>query len=187
MIIGLTGKFAAGKGAAAEFFQRHGFSYLSLSDILREELAARGQATSRENLIAAGQALRREAGPAVLARRAMARLAGRTGDVVVDSIRSPAEVAALRELPGFTLLGIDAPAPLRFARLRARGRLGDSASLEEFIRQEAAEDGADPNGQQLTATLALADAVLENASDLNQLTARLEQFLATRRPPAARP
>ena len=177
MIIGLTGKFAAGKGAAADFFKAHGFSYLSLSDILREELTARGLATSRENLIATGQALRREAGAAVLAQRAVARLAEHSEDIVIDSIRSPAEVAALRRLPGFFLLGIDAPAETRYARLKARGRIGDSESLEEFIRHEAAEDTADPHGQRLTATLALADTVLPNDAGLEQLTARLEQLL----------
>ncbi len=177
MIIGLTGKFAAGKGAAADFFKAHGFSYLSLSDILREELAARGQEPSRENLIATGQALRREAGPAVLARRAVARLADHAEDTVIDSIRAPAEVEALRHLPGFFLLGIDAPAELRYARLKARGRIGDSESLGEFIRHEAAEDTADPHGQRISATLALADTVIRNENTPEQLRARLEELL----------
>jgi dephospho-CoA kinase len=176
VIIGLTGKFAAGKGAAADFFKARGFAYLSLSDILREELATRGLQTSRENLIATGQALRREAGPAVLAQRAVARLADHAEDTVIDSIRAPAEVSALRHLPGFFLLGIDAPAELRYARLQARGRAGDSGTLAEFIRHEAAEDTADPHGQRLSATLALADAVIQNDGTPEQMAARLEEL-----------
>ena len=66
MFIGLTGRFAAGKGEAAEFFKARGFNYLSLSDLLREALSERGVAPSRENLIAAGKVLRAAEGPGVL-------------------------------------------------------------------------------------------------------------------------
>ena len=183
MFIGLTGRFAAGKGEAAEFFKHRGFHYLSLSDLLREELAARGLAFSRENLINTGKALRAGEGPSVLAARALKYLAldGGKTDWVIDSIRSPAEVAALRTLPAFTLLAIDAPAELRFARLRARGRVGDSATLAQFIAQEAAEDTTDPNGQQLSATFALADVIIANDGERAALHERLEEFLSARR------
>ncbi len=184
MFIGLTGRNAAGKGEAAEFFQARGFNYLSLSDLLREELAARGLPATRENLTGAGKALRASQGAGVLATRAMKKLSPeivKDKDWVIDSIRAPAEVTALRALPGFTLLAIDAPAELRFARLRARGRTGDSASLEEFIAHEAAEDTADPNGQQLSATFGLADVIIANAGERTALLARLQEFLTQMR------
>ena len=85
MIIGLTGKFAAGKGTVAEVLTARGFRYHSLSDVLREELAARGIAESREALTAVGNELRRDGGPDVLARRIQARLQD-GGDHIVDSI-----------------------------------------------------------------------------------------------------
>ena len=40
-LIGLTGTNAAGKGEAAAFLGTRGYAYLSLSDVLREELTAR--------------------------------------------------------------------------------------------------------------------------------------------------
>ena len=189
MFIGLTGRFAAGKGAAAEFFKTRGFHYLSLSDLLREELAARGLAFSRENLIITGKTLRAGEGPAVLAARALKYLSLESGknNWVIDSIRSPAEVAALRALKNFTLLAIDASAELRFARLRARGRAGDSATLEQFVAQEAAEDTTDPNGQQLSATFALADVIIANDGERAALHERLEEFLSARTPVRSQP
>ena len=48
MIIGLTGKNAAGKGEVARFLQDKGFYYHSLSDVLREELKKRGRRTDSE-------------------------------------------------------------------------------------------------------------------------------------------
>ena len=36
MIIGLTGRNAAGKGAAAEFLKSKGFAFHSLSDVIRD-------------------------------------------------------------------------------------------------------------------------------------------------------
>lgn len=175
--IGLTGRNASGKGAAADYFKALGFRYLSLSDELRGELRARGIETSRDNLTRIGKDLRAAEGPAFLALRALEKLRGAAGDWVIDSIRSPAEIAALRALPGFLLIGVDAPAELRFARLRARGRAGDSATLGEFLAHEAAEDTADPNGQQLGAALALADRVLLNDGDLAGFHARLAALL----------
>ena len=182
MFVGLTGRNASGKGEAAEFFKARGFHYLSLSDLLREELASRGVAPTRENLIATGKVLRAAEGPGTLAARALKKLQGGGTDLhwVIDSIRSPAEVTTLRALPDFTLLAIDAPAELRFARLCARGRAGDSATPAQFIAQEAAEDTNDPNGQQLSATFALADVIIANDGERAELQARLEAFLASR-------
>src|SRR5690606_36551722 len=102
MIIGLTGKFAAGKGTVADMLLERGFVYHSLSDVLREELARRGIGESRTSLMALGNELRAAEGPDALARRILDRL--RDGrDHLVDSIRTPAEVETLRQLPDFTL------------------------------------------------------------------------------------
>ena len=153
----------------AKFLAARGFAVHSLSDVVREAAAAGGLAPSRDNLIATGVRLRSAEGPGVLAARILPRLAGRA---VVDSIRGPAEVAVLRTLPVFVLIGVDAPMPLRFERSRLRGRLGDGATLEEFERQEERENASAETGQQLRRTLALADRVLLNDGTIADLHAR---------------
>jgi dephospho-CoA kinase len=150
----------------AKFLAARGFSVHSLSDVVREAAAAAGLAPSRDNLIATGVRLREEEGPGVLAARILPRL---TGCAVVDSIRGPAEVAVLRTLPVFVLLGVDAPMPLRFERSRLRGRLGDGPTLQEFARQEERENAKAETGQQLRRTLALADRVLVNDGTIEDL------------------
>jgi hypothetical protein len=59
-LIGLTGSNGSGKGEAAAFLVARGYSYRSLSDIIREKLASVGLAANRDNLIAKG----RRPGPA---------------------------------------------------------------------------------------------------------------------------
>jgi dephospho-CoA kinase len=86
-------------------------------------------------------------------------------------------VAALREQPGFILLAFDAPAALRFARVARRGRSESAATLDDFIRKEEEEKGADPAAQQLHTCMALADRVIVNDGRIEDLQRRLEEFL----------
>lgn len=173
-LIGLTGSNGSGKGEAAAWLRARGYAYLSLSDILREELGREGVPETRDSLIAKGNALRRAFGPDVLARRTLARVEGPT---VIDSIRNPAEVAVLRREPGFILLAVDAPAAVRFERVRLRGRDESAADLPAFLRKEAEERGSDPDAQQLDACLALADIRLDNSGTLEDLHHCLEEAL----------
>lgn len=180
MIVGLTGKFAAGKGTVAEVLQARGFAYHSLSDVIREELKLRGLAESREHLLETGNALRREGGPAALAHRIVARL-GDGRPHIVDSIRNPAEVEVLRGVPGFFLLGVDADQRVRFERLLARNRQGDPTTFEQFAALEEREThSTDPTTQQLLATWRLADVVITNDTTIDDLRATVLEVLAAR-------
>ena len=190
MTIGITGPNAAGKGEAAAYLVQKGYTYHSLSDVLREDLELRGVPPTRENLIAIGNELRTLGGPGVLAERILPRLHGAlpgqrphgkladlTGRDVVDSIRNPAEVEVLRRLPGFVLIGVDAPLEVRFARAVMRGRAGDGPTLEEFRAKEARENSPDPSRQQLARTFAMADHTLSNEGSLEELHRRVELLL----------
>jgi len=152
-----------------------GFSIHSLSDVVREEAAARGLPPERGHLIEVGNDLRRRFGPGALAERIVPRLGARD---VVDSIRNPAEVAVLRRLPGFVLARVTAPVATRFQRSLARARPGDPDTLEAFRRREGQENASDPSGQQLDRTAALADVVLDNDGDLETLEGAVHRLLA---------
>jgi dephospho-CoA kinase len=173
--LGLTGSNAAGKGEVAAYLVRNAFAVHSLSDLVREEALARGMTTEREHLISTGNLLREQGGPGVLAERILPRLCGRD---VIDSIRNPAEVEVLRGLPHFLLLGVWAPVEIRFTRSRARGREGDPATLDLFRAREAEENRSDPNAQQLEATFRMADRLLTNDGDLDQLHRALDGVIA---------
>jgi len=172
-LIGLTGTNGAGKGEVANFLRKKGFAYVSLSDVIREELQARGLEASRDHLIACGNELREKFGPAVLARRVATRIQGPT---VIDSIRNPAEVAFLRSLGDFILVAVDAPLEIRFERARKRGRNESATTLDEFRRKEEQEKTTSETGQQLEVCLQLADLTIINDGSLEDLWTRLEEL-----------
>jgi len=175
-VVGVTGPNAAGKGEVSSYLRSMGFTLHSLSDIVREEAAARGLPPEREHLIRIGTLLREAGGPAVLAERLVSRLGRRD---VVDSIRNPGEVEALRRVPGFILVGVTAPERLRFARSQARARPGDPESFEEFLARERQENSKNPAGQQLRATFELADHVIDNDGDLEALHRKVDALLSS--------
>jgi len=173
-LIGLTGTNGAGKGEVADYLKAKGYAYLSLSDVIRDRLREMGLEASRDNLIVQGNALRREYGPDVLARRVMEKVRGRT---VIDSIRNPHEVAYLKRQDGFVLVAVDAPPRLRFERARRRGRDESAATLEAFIAKEGEEMGDDPEVQQLHLCRELADVTLVNDGTLDDLHRAIEEAL----------
>ena len=96
VVIGLTGKNAAGKGTVADILSQNNFQYHSLSDSLRDELRMLGKEETRENLIEIGNRLRNAGGPGILADKMISKLA-LDNNHIVDSIRNPFEVNTLKE------------------------------------------------------------------------------------------
>jgi dCMP deaminase len=177
MRVGVAGLNAAGKGEVVRLLERRGFYPASLSDVIREELARDGLEPTRENMIERGSALRERFGPAVLAERVQRKLPDDRNHVI-DSIRHPAEVEALRAGGPFLLIWVEASAAIRFERANARGRGGDAKTFEEFEAVQARELGSqDPAAQQLLAVKALADETVQNDGSLPQLEARLGEVL----------
>ena len=176
MIIGLTGANASGKGEAAEYLKSKGFEYYSLSDILREEAISRGIELSRENLIKLGNELREKNRPAVLADLTVKKIKDKN-NYVIDSIRNPFEIKALRKLNKFTLIGIDAPVKMRFRRAVARNRQGDPETLEEFIEKERRENINNSTNQQLENCLKAADKVIINDSTIEEFHKKIDLII----------
>ena len=128
---------------------------------------------SREALFEGGRGLRREGGAGILAGMLLEILDG--GDAVVDSIRTPAEVEALRSRGDFVLIEVRADEESRWQRMTSRGRTGDPTETETLLSQEAAEaKSEDEAGQALDATAALADITILNDGSIEDLEEKLE-------------
>ncbi len=177
MIIGLAGTNGSGKGAVARYLREQGYTPLSLSDVLREELARRGQPVDREALMALGNELREAEGPGVLAERVIEKIdSGR--HYVVDSVRHPAEAEALRRRSDFFLVRIDAPPEVRFERIRHRSRENDPSSYEEFLDLDRRElEGGDEEHQQLARTMETTDYEITNDGTLAELHRKVDLML----------
>lgn len=182
IVFGLTGKNASGKGTVAEILKKKNFTYHSLSDSLRDELKSLKKEETRENLIDIGNKLREQGGPGVLADKLMPKLNSENNHIV-DSIRNPFEVISLRKetlLRRFFLISVDANSRLRYDRLCSRGRIGDTDSWEKFVEQEKKEENNDdPNKQQLSRTMEMADYSIDNSGTLEELEAQVNRIISS--------
>ncbi|HVO32542.1 MAG TPA: deaminase [Elusimicrobiota bacterium] len=177
MIIGLTGKNAAGKGEVAKYLQERGFSYLSLSDMLRQELKKRRMSLTRDHLTRVGNELREKFGPGVLAERILRQITDNQ-NYVVDSFRNPGEVDAFRRRPDFVLWAVTASPQIRFERIKERARENDPETLAHFLAVEEREaHNADPTKQSLNACERLADHRIPNTRTIDQLRDKLASLL----------
>ena len=180
MIIGLTGKNAAGKGELAKHLQSKGFVYFSLSDALREEATKRGLGHSRDILINLGNELRKKFGNGILAKKINEKInkeqAAGKKNFVVDSIRNPGEIQELRKNKGFLLVGVVTDEKIRFQRLLKRRRIGDAATFEEFKRQEDRENNDEASGQQLDKCLELADKHISSNGTIDEANKEFDEW-----------
>ena len=181
MIIGLTGKNAAGKGELANHLKSKGFVYFSLSDALREEATKRGLDHSRDTLINLGNELRKKSGNGILAERINEKIkkesAEGKADFAIDSIRNPGEIEELRKNKGFLLVGVITDEKIRFQRLLKRGRLGDAATFEEFKQQEERENNDEASGQQLDKCLELADKHINSNGTIEEANKEFDEWI----------
>lgn len=176
--IGLTGKNGSGKGEAAKYLQSKGFSYFSLSDILREEAKNRNIAATRDSLFALGNELRAKNGAGVLAKKVLAKL-DRSKNYIIDSVRHPEEVAVFRPFAEFTFVEVYADPRIRFNRMLNRARENDPTTFEAFCELEKREaKNATSTSQRLDETIDLADFRVSSNHDLPELCAEIDNLLA---------
>ncbi|MBI4054370.1 MAG: AAA family ATPase [Candidatus Doudnabacteria bacterium] len=182
MIIGLSGSFAAGKDTVARYLVKRGFVYHSLSDLLRQELKARGKPVTRENLVEVGNEIREKFGADELARRVLEKIT-QTGEKnsLCVSIRNPEEVEVLKKNSPFTLWFVDAPAQIRYKRAAKRSRTDDNfSSFSDFLKREAMENSANPYHQQLKRIAEMADAEIVNDKGIDALLKTVDELLTER-------
>jgi len=173
-LIGLTGTNGAGKGMVAAYLVKKGYSYFSLSDLIRDELRKKGEEINRNNLIKMGNKLREKLGVDILARLVMENIKRKA---VIDSIRNPKEVEYFRKQKNFLLLAIDAPVKIRYKRAKKRGREESASNLQEFIKKESEEMTNQEKGQQLHSCMNMADITIINDGTLEDLYQKLEALI----------
>lgn len=170
-ILGIAGTFQAGKDSVAALI---GWKKYSCSDVIREECKKRGLSIDvNQNLVDVGNDLRKSSGNAGILGELIIKkiLADKVSRAIVVSIRTPAELLALKGAKGvdFRLLVLDAPIALRFQRAQSLVRYA-SMSFEQFKAQEDLQlKGADEHSQQLEKVFSFADAKIMNEDSLDDL------------------
>lgn len=171
MIIGLTGPMGCGKGEIVKILEDKGFKYIRLSSMVREEARRQGLPETREMLQDIGNKMRNEGGVGVLATKALSKIKQDGGDFVVDGIRNPGEIDALRAGPDVHILGVKASRDILVDRIVGRGREGDAAEREEIFMKLDREWGVgEPeDGQQVGKCMDMVDETLVNEGTLEDL------------------
>jgi hypothetical protein len=146
-IVGISGTNGAGKDVLGLLLQeRCGYSFHSVSDLLREELTRTGQEITRENLAILSMKWRHESSDtgimftkAINVYLAEKDEKGYKGLALV-SVRHPGEAARIHEHGG-VMVWVDADQRHRYDRLQSanRGRAEDQKTFEEFQAEEYRE------------------------------------------------
>jgi len=166
LVIGLTGSFGSGCSTVAGLLRRTGeYHAEALSTPIKEEAERQNLRPDRDVLQKLGNELRRRHGKDFLARQAVkaARKAAPKKHWVLDGIRNPGEIEALRRLfPSFYLIAVDASRDTRYARLKSL-YAGNELEFDRDDQRDRAEPFA--HGQQVAACVDRADVLLINEED----------------------
>jgi dephospho-CoA kinase len=148
----------AGKSTAAQALVKLGWTRVVMGDVIRAETKRRGLEPDAKNTGEVMKLLRKERGEAAVADLCLETIAmARAERVVVDGIRSMAEVEAFREKATVLLVAVDASPERRFALLKERGRKDDPLTYEMFIERDKRELGVG-----IGRAIALADETVSN-------------------------
>jgi dephospho-CoA kinase len=141
LIICLTGMPGAGKSSVASFLKQKGFEVVTMGDVVREEAKRQGLEPTDINLGKMMLKLRQDLGPGAVGYIVLQKLTrdGGSSNVVIDGIRSIAEVEVLKKVGHVRLLAIHASQDTRFKHLNERGRADAPSNTNEFAARDKRE------------------------------------------------
>lgn len=139
-IIAITGMPGAGKSTAAKALVDLGWKRVVMGDVIRAETKRRGMEPDAKNTGEVMKQLRRERGQSAVADLCLEAIE-ETGakKVVVDGIRSVAEVEAFRRKANVLLIAVTASPDRRFGLLKERGRKDDPLTHQMFLDRDSRE------------------------------------------------
>lgn len=179
VVVGITGTLGAGKGTIVEYLTTNkGFKHFSVRAFLLEEIHKQQKPVNRDSMVEVANRLRSEQGPSYIIMELYKHAQKDGGRCIIESIRTPGEISALRKQPGFVLLAVDADANIRYKRIKKRDSETDRISFETFLQDEEREmHSNDPNKQNLSACIKQADHIIYNNGSLDSLHVQIELFI----------
>jgi hypothetical protein len=148
-LIGISGTNGSGKDTLGETLEKkYNFLFISVTDILRDELSRRGLPQSRKYSRELSAEWRRESGLGVLVDKALAifnEQPDKYRGLAIASLRNPGEADRIHELGG-KVIWLDALPKIRFERIQtnrssrgAHRALDDNLTFVQFIADEKVE------------------------------------------------
>lgn len=169
-IIGIGGTNGSGKDTIGQYLAEKRYLFVSVSDILRDELERRKLPIERENLRSLSAEWRRQHGLGVLIDKAFEKFKKQADiyrGLAIASLRNHGEADRVHELGG-KVVWVDADSKVRYERIHSRQRsTEDKKTFEQFLAEEEVE--MHHSGDEATLSLAgvkeRADIFIENNSN----------------------
>lgn len=179
IIIGITGTLGAGKGTIVDYLiQQRQFLHFSVRSYLIEEAQRRNMPINRDTFVVVANSLRAAHSPSFITDELFKRALESGQNAIIESIRTPGEVDSLRQKGNFVLFAVDADPKIRYERIVSRNSETDHVSFETFIENEQREmTSDDPNKQNLSKCIAMADYTLLNNGDFEALYQQIDKII----------
>jgi dephospho-CoA kinase len=180
LIVALTGMPGAGKTTVANHLAQKGIPLLIMGDVVREAAQNDGLEPTSDNLSKLMLRLREKNGPEAIAFLVANKIKNMKhenkefGVVIVDGVRSMAEIQVLRSVGKVKLLAIHGSTLTRYSHIRDRARSDVPSNIGEFDKRDKVEMGVG-----ISDAIALADETISNndisISELCDLSLRIIQ------------
>lgn len=177
-IIGITGTLGAGKGTIVDYLRDKGFAHYSVRGFLLKEIKKKGLPENRDSMVIVANGLRALHSPSYITDQLYLQALKQAKDAVIESIRTPGEIASLRQKGDFYLFAVDADPKKRFDRIKIRKSETDNIDFNTFLENEKREmNSDDPNKQNLAKCSEMADFVFLNDRNVEDLYSEVEDVL----------
>jgi len=169
LIVCLTGMPGSGKSTIVSALKARGLEALNLGDGVRAEAKRRNIEPTGDNLGKLMLELREKNGPGAIAVLLTEPIKNSQSKVIIiDGVRSTAEIEVLKNVGSVKLLSIEAAADTRYKFLSSRGRSDDPATREKFEERDKREIGVG-----IDKSIEIADETISNSDiTLDELTER---------------
>jgi dephospho-CoA kinase len=180
LIVALTGMPGAGKTTVANYLAQKGIPLLIMGDVVREAAQNDGLEPTSGNLAKLMIRLRKKNGPEAIAHLIANKIKTMKNEdkefavVIVDGIRSMAEIEVLKRVGQVKLLAIHGSILTRYSHIRERARSDVPSNINEFDKRDRVEMEVG-----ISDAIALADETISNndisISELCELSLRTVQ------------
>jgi len=159
----------SGKSTIVSALKARGLEALNLGDGVRAEAKRRNVEPTGDNLGRLMLELREKNGPGAIAELLTEPIKNSQSKVIIiDGVRSTAEIEVLKNVGTVKLLSIEATADIRYKFLSSRGRSDDPATREKFEERDSREIGVG-----IGESIAISDETIVNSNiTLDELTER---------------